>query len=122
MMGGSLAAFAITLAVTVSGIAIARPKVSLETTRREPIIAATLGGLVPWAILHNILPSLIPFADMTAGSLISFLAVNVLESALFGAMLASFTRSPRRAFALGAGFQLLFMTLCTILTQLALFL
>lgn len=120
MLAGSLGAFAVTLGVTVGGIAIKRPTISLDQGRREPILAATLGGLVPWAVLHNTLPFLIHFDEMSAASLLSFLGVNVLESALFGAMLASFTRSPEKAFALGAGFQLLFMTLGAFLTQIAL--
>jgi len=121
MLGGSLAAFGVALATVVAGIAITRPKVSLELGRREPVVAATLGGLLPWVVLHNILPSLIPFAEMGAGALLSFLAVNLLESAMFGVMLASFTRSPGKAFGLGVGFQMLFMTLGVILTQIALF-
>jgi len=121
MLGGSLAAFGVALATVVGGIALTKPKVSLEVSRREPVIAATLGGLMPWAILHNTLPSLVPFAEMGGGALLSFLAVNLLESAMFGVMLASFTRSPGKAFGLGFGFQILFMTLGVILTQIALF-
>lgn len=121
MMAGSLAAFGVALAVTIGGIAIAKPSVSLAPGRREPVIAATLGGLLPWVLLHNTLPSLIHFSEMGMGALLSFLAVNVLESAMFGVMLASFTRSPGKAFGLGVAFQMLFMTLGVILTQIALF-
>ena len=120
MLAGSLGAFAITLGVTVGAIAIKRPTVSLDPARREPILAATAGGLLPWLVLHNTLPTLIHFDEMSAGVLLSFIGVNILESALFGAMLASFSRSPGRAFALGAGFQLLFMSLGVILTDIAL--
>ncbi len=120
MLAGSLGAFAVTLGVTVGAIAVKRPTVSLDPARREPILAATLGGLLPWAVLHNILPTLIHFDEMSAGVLLSFIGANVLESALFGAMLASFSRSPGRAFALGAGFQVLFMGLGVVLTDIAL--
>jgi hypothetical protein len=39
------------------------------------------------------------------------IGLNVIESALFGVMLASFTRSPGKAFAIGAAFQLVLTTL-----------
>ncbi len=52
---------------------------------------------------------LVPFGEMSAPVLASFIAVNVLESALFGVMLASLVKSRAAGFALGGAFQLLFL-------------
>jgi hypothetical protein len=94
--------------VTVVAAAVARPHVHLSPSApRDPTLAATLGGLITWATLHNLSPLLEPFTAMGPGELLGFVAVNVLEMSLFGLMLASFTRSAAKAFALGALLQLL---------------
>ena len=111
----SNANFALGRGVTVGGISMARPRVVVDASHREPALAATAGGLATWALLHNSLAFLVPFGEMSAPVLASFIAVNVLESALFGVMLASFVRSPGKAFALGAAFQALFMGLSYLL-------
>lgn len=89
---------------------VIRPKVSLTLAGpRDPVIAATLGGLTSWAIIHNTNVLLMPFAAMTAPHLALFAAANVLEMALLGMMFASFTRSKVVAFTLGALFQVISM-------------
>lgn len=64
--------------------------------------AATLGSLLVWGFLHNVLPGLVPFGEMPAAWLAAFVGSNVLESALFGAVAATLARTRRGAFALGA--------------------
>lgn len=72
----------------------------LATSDRLP--AATLGGLLVWGFLHNVLPGLVPFGEMPAAWLAAFVGSNVLESALFGAVAATLARTRRGAFGLGA--------------------
>lgn len=86
---------------------------------RDPVAAATLGGLLSWAALHHSSALLRPFWAMGAVELATFLALNVLELFLVGSMLASLTRSRLAAFGLGAGWQVisvgLFLTLWALL-------
>lgn len=92
------------------GIAALRPSVSVNVDP-DKTLAATAGSLLVWGFLHNILPGLIPFGEMGAGELLTFTGSNILESALFGVMLASFASTGRRAFTLGAAFQGVFLVL-----------
>jgi hypothetical protein len=95
-------------------IAIGRPQVRLDG-RIDPILSAAGGGLLVWGILHNVIPILEPFVRMPLDFLIAFVAANIVENVLFGAMLASFVKSRRAAFLLGGLFQLVLMTGATYL-------
>jgi hypothetical protein len=88
-----------------------RPVVNLEQTKREPVVAAMVGGLLSWAILHNMLDGLTPFVHMGGAELISFVLANMFECSLFGVVLASLSTTRSGAFFLGASFQALFLTL-----------
>jgi hypothetical protein len=101
-------------AMVMGFIAIARPQVRLDG-RIDPVLSATGGGLLAWGILHNAIPILEPFARMPLDFLAAFVAANVVENLLFGAMLASFVQSRRAAFLLGGLFQLVLMTGATYL-------
>ncbi len=107
----SALAFLPMLAVVVMGIVVLRPRLSLNTDVRDTALAATAGGLLIWTILHNTLPGLIWFGTMELSSLLSFIGANIIESALFGVMLASVVRTARAAFTLGLLFQGLFLLL-----------
>ncbi|MCB9741108.1 MAG: hypothetical protein H6740_00585 [Alphaproteobacteria bacterium] len=102
---------------TMLGISVFKPDVripaDLRRAPKDPIIAASLGGFLMWAFLHNTLPWVVPFSWMTGTMLLTFVAFNALEMSLWGAMLSSFTRSRGKAFALGAAFQLGFFALWT---------
>jgi hypothetical protein len=87
------------------GLVVRKPVVSLEEDHRDRAVTATVGGLLTWAILHNVLPGLIPFGAMEAGEMLSFLGANVIENALFGVMLASVAKTVRGALSLGILFQ-----------------
>lgn len=89
-----------------SVLAVTRPQVAVNVDP-DRILSATSGSLLVWGLLHNTLPGLMFFSDMASGELGTFVASNFLESALFGVVLASITRSGRGAFALGALFQTL---------------
>jgi hypothetical protein len=108
--------FAATAGVTAVAAAAIRPTLDAA---RDPVLAATLGGLGTWAVVHNVTPYLRPFWDMTLVELGTFLSFNVLEMFLVGAMLASLTRSRLAAFGLGVGWQVvslgLFLTLWALL-------
>ena len=101
-------------ALVMGFIAIGRPQVRLDG-RIDPILSATGGGLLVWAILHNVIPILEPFISMPLDFLLAFVAANVVENVLFGAMLASFVTSRRAAFLLGGLFQLVLMSGATYL-------
>jgi hypothetical protein len=92
--------------VVAFAVLLRRPSVAADG-RRDPIAAATLGGLAAWAIAENTLPVFQPFSAFGWGQLAWFAAHNLLEMGLLGAVWASLTRRPAVAFALGAGFQLL---------------
>ena len=117
----STPAFAMTASLVVAAVALFRPRVRLPKTRKKdnsPEIAATAGSLAVWAAGHQLIWGLMPLTDMEPTRLIPFLALNVLESSLFGVMLASFTNSPTKAFGLGALFQLVFIGLTCMLAGL----
>lgn len=71
--------------------------------------AAFLGHFGVWAVLHTLLPGLLPLYLFGLGGLAIFAAVNVLESLMVAAMLGTLAQSPGRAFAFGAGLQTLVM-------------
>jgi len=109
----NLPAFGLASVVAAIGAMVARPTIRTDTrARRDPVIAATAGGLLTWAILHNLSALLTPFAQMEPLHLATFVGLNIVEMGLIGMMLASFTRSTVKAFALGMWFQLLVIGMC----------
>lgn len=110
---GFAPAFVAGSVLTAFYVLIERP-----TVRRggEPVVAATLGGLVAWAVamqaLRHVFVPLTALGPVDAGIL---LAQNVLEMGLLGAMWASFARRPGLAFALGAAFQFLIIGIAGII-------
>jgi hypothetical protein len=92
--------------MTAFAVLVNRPAISKDH-RADPVIAATLGGLVVWALSESLFPFFRPFTEFGGWELAWFAARNVLEMGLLGAMWASFTRRPALAFALGAAFQAL---------------
>lgn len=98
------------LALLGTLLAVVRPAIQVDV-EPDRILAATSGSLLVWGLLHNVLPGLMFFSEMTGGELGSFVASNFLESALFGVVLASVARTGRGAFALGAVFQTLLFSL-----------
>jgi len=72
---------------------------------RDPVLSATVGGLLTWGIVHNLSPLLRPFSDFSAVELATFASLNVVEMSLIGMMLASLTKSRMVAFGLGSAFQ-----------------
>ncbi len=98
-------AFILASLIAVAGIAWFKPRVDLaQTGGRDPILAATLGGLGVWFFVQNAF--LMPFGLMEGVSALTLLLGNVIEMTLLGTMFASFTKRPGTALALGAGFQL----------------
>ena len=108
----SLPAFALAAFVVVIGVLVAQPRIQLSAAQpRDPVVAATLGGLGVWAVVHNTSSLLMPFTSMSPLELLSFLGLNVLEMTLLGMMFASFTKRTGVALALGGGFQMLVLGL-----------
>jgi hypothetical protein len=104
LLGAPVFALAALVAIAVAGVA--RPAIRLSTaSRRDPVVSATAGGLVGWALVVNTLPFLVPFSAYSPFALALFVAINVVEMSLLGMMFASFTRRRSVAFALGAAFQ-----------------
>jgi hypothetical protein len=112
-LGDSFRAFVLTMGVVLAGVLTLRPKVQLHdlSSKRsaDPVLAATSGSLLTWAILHSTMPMLRPLYDMGSTELAGFLGLNIVECLMFGMMLASLVRSRAAAFSLGALFQALFM-------------
>jgi hypothetical protein len=108
-------AMALTGGLVVLLVGALRPSVRLPRRRgaldTNPEVAATAGSLLVWGAAEQLLPVFQPFTTMPLGELAALIGLNVIESALFGVMLASFTRSPGKAFAIGAAFQLVLTTL-----------
>jgi hypothetical protein len=105
-------AFGMASLVAIVGALVFQPRIRLDTLGpRDPVLAATVGGLGVWAVVHNTSSLLQPFLEMGPFELASFLALNVLEMSLLGMMFASFTRRTGVALALGGGFQLLVLGL-----------
>ncbi|MEZ4319636.1 MAG: hypothetical protein R3F61_19125 [Myxococcota bacterium] len=97
---GLMALFTTALTVTIG------PKIVTNVAaRRDPVVAATLGSLVVWAGGQELLPQLLSLSSMSMVEGLTFFGINVVESSMFGMMLASFSRTPLKAFALGAAFQ-----------------
>jgi hypothetical protein len=116
----ALPAFGMASLVAIVGALVARPTIRLDTFGpRDPVLAATVGGLAVWAVVHNSSSLLQPFLQMGPLELASFVALNVVEMTLLGMMFASFTRRSGVALAMGGGFQLLVLgltlTLMTVL-------
>ena len=88
-------------------VAIRRTRLATHVSP-DQALAATTGSLMVWGLLHCILPGLTPFGEMGMVELGSFLGSNIIESALFGVMLAAFSTTGRQAFSLGMLFQTVF--------------
>ncbi len=101
-----LPSFAIVSFVTIVAALVERPRIDLSKNARSPVLAAMLGGLGVWAVVHNTSPFLVPFADMSAVKFTSLLGINIIETGMIGMMLASLTKRADVALALGGGFQL----------------
>ncbi|MCB9678748.1 MAG: hypothetical protein H6737_26835 [Alphaproteobacteria bacterium] len=98
--------------VTTALAVVIRPKVVTNVrAARDPVIAATVGSLLMWAGGQELLPQLQALTAMPFYESLTFVGMNVVESSLFGMMLASFARTPAKAFALGAAFQALLLCL-----------
>ncbi len=98
--------------LTAALVTMLRPKVVTNVSAaRDPVVAATLGSLGMWAIGQEVSPLLQSLSTMPLYETVTFTGMNIIESGLFGMMLASFVRSPVKAFALGAAFQGLFLFL-----------
>lgn len=91
--------------VVATGLYAKKPTVEREDGHRDRALTATAGSLLVWAVVHNAMPGLIPFGEMGGSELLAFLGVNIIESALFGVMLASIAETVRGAFSLGVLFQ-----------------
>lgn len=81
----------------------------------DHLAAATVGGVLMWGLMHNILPGLMPFGQMSLAFLLLFGMANLLEMALFGVVLGSTAQDRRGAFAAGAAFQATLGTLTWLL-------
>ncbi len=122
LLGGwqaDLAAFAVMLAGTLGVVALLRPRIELPrftpVTHEDPVRWAVLGGFGAWAVAHSTVPGLWPLYEMPTGQLLAFTALNLVEHTLFGVMLASFVKTRRAAFALGALFSLAFLSIWMVL-------
>jgi hypothetical protein len=100
-----------TMAMVTTGLAVmTQPRVVTNVRAgRDPVVAAGLGSLLVWAGAQEFLPILQSLSAMPLYESLTFIGLNVVEAGLFGMMLASFTRSPVKAFALGAAFQSLLL-------------
>ena len=110
----AMASFAAIIAVVAAG-----PRLQLNPTApRDPVIAATLGGLGVAAVVQNTSGLLPPYSALGPWELAAGLGMTVLEMSLLGMMFASFTRRISVALALGGGFQLLVLGLALTLMTL----
>lgn len=111
LIPNTLALGLMALLTTAMAISV-RPKIVTNVAaRRDPVIAAALGSLAMWAGGQEFLPQLQALSAMPLWESLTFVGMNVVESSLFGMMLASFVRTPARAFALGAAFQAMLLFL-----------
>lgn len=102
-------AYGVIAGLSVLAIGRFKPKVLIPRGSgdlpADPFVMATLGSLGTWAVLHSLLPALMPFTEMGLSAFITLLGINLIESSMIGLMLGSFTRSRTKAFALAAAFQ-----------------
>ncbi len=118
-IGYSLPAFALASMVAVVATLVAQPTLRLGLDQpRDPVVAATVGGLGVWALLHNTSSMLVPFADMAPLEVATLVSMNLIEASMLGVMFASFTRRAGLAVALGGGFQLVVVGLTVTLRAL----
>ncbi|MEN0061619.1 MAG: hypothetical protein AAGA48_05680 [Myxococcota bacterium] len=101
-----LPSFAIASFVAIIGVLVERPRIDLSSSSRDPVLAAMVGGLGVWALIHNVSAYLVPFADMSFLQFTSLFAINIVEMGMLGMMFASFSKRTDVALALGGGFQL----------------
>jgi len=100
-----LPAFLLVSAGVVTTIGVVRPRVELGRPAADPWMTATFASFALWALLA---PTLLPLTGAVHGVMpdVPTVLVHALQSVMLGTMLASLTRSPRRAFDLAAIFQL----------------
>ena len=96
-------AFILAAIAATAGVAIAKPRIDLHQPSRDPVLAATAGGLAMWFLLQNTV--LMPLALIGPWSALALVLANVVEMTLLGTMFASFTKRPLQAMMMGAGFQ-----------------
>ncbi len=104
------AAYGITTGLLIVAIGKLKPAVRIPragVTVKDPFVVATLAGFGTWAVLHNVLGALAPFSSLGLGELASLVGINVIETAMLGLMLGSFTRSRWKAAALAVAVQVL---------------
>jgi len=120
----NLPAFGISALVALVSVALLNPAVITDTRLpRDPVLSSMAGGFLTWATVHTLAPGLQSLTSMSSVQLLSFSALNLVECALIGMMLASFTRSKLAAFSLSALWQLMVLGLAmTLLGSLPLFL
>lgn len=98
--------------ITMALVAASQPTVVTNLrASRDPVIAATAGSLLAWLGLVETVDVVQPLSGMPWYEALTFLGFNIVEQGMLGMMLASFTRSPAKAFALGAAFQVLVLGL-----------
>lgn len=115
----AMPAFALASLTAVIAVVAAGPAIRLHlTSPRDPVIAATLGGLGVAAVVQNTSGLVVPYSSLGPWELAAGLWLNVLEMSLLGMMFASFTRRIDVALALGGGFQLLVLGLALTLMTL----
>lgn len=116
----TMPAFALSSLAAIVAVVAAGPRLQLNPTApRDPVIAATLGGLGVAAVVQNTSGLLPPYTALGGWELAAGLGMNVLEMSLLGMMFASFTRRISVALALGGGFQLLVLGLALTFMSLA---
>jgi hypothetical protein len=108
------AAYGVTTGLMIVAIGKLKPAVRIPragVTVKDPFVVATLAGLGTWAVLHNVLGALAPFASLGLGELVTLVGINVLETTMLGLMLGSFTRSRWKAAGLAVAVQVLITAL-----------
>lgn len=107
----AIPAFGAMLLATFVAIGIFKPEIHLPKVGAkvsDAVGPAIFGYFVTWALLHNLVPGLRSWWDFAGPELLTFIAFNGIEAALFGVMLGSFTRDKLTGLLLGAGFQAAF--------------
>ncbi len=111
-LSGNTVAFVWLTFGTLAGLRWLRPDVVVPregSFPTGPIVAATAASLAVWAVVQDLVFE--PFSAMGAVASAMLIAFNVIESSLFGVMLATFARTVPRALAFGAAFQAVFVLL-----------
>ncbi len=97
-------AFLLLTPVLIAGMEIFRPSLNLRRAV-DPVLPFAAGSMLSWAVLHNTLPLLKPFAAFHPVELAMFLGTNAIEFTLFGMLFGTMVRSRGGAFVAGAAMQ-----------------